>query len=766
MRVLFHISLVILLAVPVFASESFTLSGYVRDAASNEELLGASVYAQDARVGRSTNDYGFYSLVLPGGTHTVRFSFMGYAPREVSVTLDRDVRMDVGLSSISVTMDSIVVTADRAGENVSEPEMGAIRLSPEQTRDIPVLMGEQDVLKTIQLLPGVQEAGEGNTGFHVRGGGVDQNLILLDEATIYSPSHFLGFFSVFNSDAIKDVRLIKGSAPAEYGGRLSSVLDIKMKEGNSKEFHGSGGIGLVASRLNLEGPIRQDKGAFVLTGRRTYFDYFLKASNDESIRKTRLYFYDLNAKANYHLGPNDRVFLSGYFGKDLLGYKGQFLVDWGNTTATARWNHIVSSRTFLNTSLVYSNYDYTVGITNGDELVTLRSGIRDWNLKADLQHFINSRNSLKIGGQAVYHTFLPGKIDATGSSINELRIKNKYALESAVYASHEWTATQRLQFDYGLRYSSFLQLGPGDSFTFDAEGDATDTTTYGGGSVIQSYGQLEPRATARYLLDDQSSLKLSYTRNAQYLHLLSASTTSTPFDLWHPSTNNIKPGLADQYVIGYFRDFAESRYQGSIELYYKSLHNQVDYKNGADIFFSELVEGELVFGKGRAYGAEFMLEKTRGRLTGWLSYTLSRSQKQFAAINDGTWFSARQDRIHDLEIVGLYGLGHAWTLGMSWVYYTGNAVTFPAGKYIVEGNIVNLYSERNGYRMPAYHRLDLAFTRQGVHSTWSFSLYNVYGRRNAYAIYFRTVEDQFPETEAVRVALFTFFPSITYTFAF
>ena len=766
MRVLVVAAMILLLAAPIHADGSFTLSGYVRDAASNEELLGASVYAPDGPTGTKTNDYGFYSLALPAGSHTVRFSFMGYAPRAVVVTLDHDVRMDVTLESMSVMMDSIVVTAERAGENVSDPEMGQVRLSPEQMRDIPVLMGEQDVLKTIQLLPGVQEAGEGNTGFHVRGGGVDQNLILLDEATIYSPSHFLGFFSVFNSDAIKDVRLIKGSAPAEYGGRLSSVLDIKMKEGNSKEIHGSGGIGLVASRLNLEGPIRQDKGAFVLTGRRTYFDYFLKASNDEEIRKTRLYFYDLNAKANYHLGANDRVFLSGYFGKDVLGYKGQFLVDWGNTTATARWNHIVNSRTFLNTSLVYSNYDYTVGITNGDELVTLKSGIRDWNLKADVQHFANSRHSLKFGAQTIHHTFLPGKIDATASSINELRIKNKYALESAVYASDDWTVTPRLQLEYGLRYSNFLQLGPGDVFSFDAEGDVADTATYSGGSVITSYGQLEPRATARYLLNDQSSLKVSYTRNAQYLHLLSASTTSTPFDLWHPSTNIIKPGLADQYVVGYFRDLDEARYHLSFELYYKSLHNQVDYKNGADIFFNELVEGELVFGKGRAYGAELMLEKTHGRLTGWLSYTLSRSQKQFTAINDGAWFSARQDRIHDLEVVGLYGLGRSWTLGMSWVYYTGNAVTFPTGKYIVDGNIANLYSERNGYRMPAYHRLDLAFTRQGRHSTWSFSLYNVYGRRNAYAIYYRTVENEFPETEAVRVALFTFFPSITYTFAF
>ncbi|MBD3297980.1 MAG: TonB-dependent receptor plug domain-containing protein [candidate division Zixibacteria bacterium] len=748
------------------AAPNHTLSGYVRDAESNEELLGASIYAADHKTGTKTNDYGFYSLALPPGDYVIRYSFMGYLPRERTITLDADLRLDVALTPTSVTLDSIVVTAERADQNVTEAEMGSIRLSPAQTREIPVLMGEQDVLKTIQLLPGVQEAGEGNSGFHVRGGGVDQNLILLDEATIYSPSHFLGFFSVFNSDAIKDVKLIKGSASAEYGGRLSSVLDIKMKEGNSKHFQGSAGIGLVSSRVNLEGPIRKDKGAYVVTGRRTYFDLFLNASSDESIRKTSLYFYDLNAKANYHLGPNDRVFLSGYFGKDVLGYKGQFGVDWGNTTATARWNHIFNSRLFLNTSLVYSNYDYAIGITNGDELVNIRSGIRDWNLKADFQRFVDSRNTVNFGGQTVHHTFLPGEIEASESSINALRIKNKYALESAVYASHEWSVSPRLQLDYGLRYSSFALLGPGDRFAFGDDGNAIDTTAYSGGELITHYGQLEPRLTTRYLLNDHSSLKASFTRNAQYLHLLSASTTTTPFDLWHPSTNNIRPGISDQLVAGYFRDFADSKYETSLELYYKWLRNQVDYKNGADIFFNELVESELVFGKGRAYGAEVMLKKTRGRLSGWLSYTLSRSEKKFDAINDGAWFRARQDRIHDLEIVGLYELNDSWTMGVNWVYYTGNAVTFPSGKYIVDNHVANLYTGRNSYRMPSYHRLDIGFTWRGKRSSWNLSLYNAYGRRNAYAIYFETVDNQFPQTQAVRVALFTFFPSATYTFEF
>jgi hypothetical protein len=755
-----------LLTQDAIAEKTFTISGYVRDEASNEELIGASVVAVETGAGVSANAYGFYALTLPAGVHTIRFGTVGYAPKEVSLDLTHDMRLDVVLTAQAIELDSIVVTSERERETAREVEMGSVKLSPAQVRSVPILFGEQDVLKTIQLMPGVQESSEGNTGFYVRGGTIDQNLVLLDEATVFNPGHMLGFFSVFNSDAIKDVKLIKGLGPAEYGGRLSSVLDIKMKEGNSKEFQGQAGIGLIASRLAVEGPIVRDRSSFIVSGRRTYFDLFLKGSSDPAVRKTQIYFYDLNAKANYHLGANDRIFLSGYFGKDLLGYKGEFGIDWGNATGTARWNHIFSNRLFLNSSLIYSHYSYKVGITNGDELLDISSSINTFSVKEDFNYFAALGSTFKFGGQTAYHTFIPGEIAATESAINELRIKRKYALESALYGLHEWTATPRLSLDYGLRVSSFTVLGPGDDFVFDDDGLPISVTSYESGDVIKHYAALEPRATARLMLNDESSVKASFTRNRQYLHLLSTSTTTTPFDLWHPSTRIVKPGTADQYAVGYFRSLKDDKYDFSAELYYRDLRDQIDYKNGADIYFNEYVESQLVFGKARAYGLELLFRKNLGRLTGWLSYTLARTEKRFDAINDGAWFRARQDRTHDLKIIGQYQLNPRWTLGVNWVYYTGNAVTFPSGKYIVDGHVINLYTERNGYRMPAYHRLDVAFTYRRVRSSWNFSLFNAYGRRNAYAIEFRQDEDDPTKTEAVRIALFRFFPSVTYNLWF
>ena len=748
------------------AADAVTISGYVRDATSNEELIGAGVHATEADAGVTSNAYGFYSLTLPPGSHTLRYATMGYEPRDTVIALIGDIRLDVALDLRTVVMDSIVVTAERTNENTQQVGMGSLSLTPAQARSIPVLFGEQDVLKTIQLLPGIREAGEGNTGFHVRGGGVDQNLVLLDEAIVYNPSHLLGFFSVFNSDAVKDLKLVKGSGSAEYGGRLASVLDVKMKEGNSNKFHGLAGIGLIASRLLVEGPIAKGRSSYMVAARRTYFDLFLKGSSDAATRKTRLYFYDLNAKSNYHIGPNDRLFLSGYFGRDVLGYKGEFGIDWGNATATARWNHLFNSRLFLNSSLVYSNYNYQVGFDYGEGLVNLQSSIRSLSLKEDFHLFANSDNTFKFGGQTTYHTFVPGDIESEANSVNELRIKRKYALESAVYANHEWTATKRLSLEYGLRVSSFAVLGPGEEFEFDDNGLPLSTTTYGRGDLITHYGSIEPRATARFTLDDQSSLKASFARNRQYLHLLSTSAATTPFDIWHPSTRLVAPGTADQYAIGYFRNFLDDTYESSLELYYRGLRDQIDYKNGADIYFNEHVESELIFGEARAYGLEFLFRKNRGRLTGWLSYTLAKTEKQFDEINAGAWFPARHDRTHDIEIVGQYQLSPRWTLGVNWVYYTGNAVTFPSGKYTVDEHLIVLYSERNGYRMPAYHRLDFAFTWQRERSSWNFSLFNAYGRRNAYTIEFREAEESPHQPEAVRISLFRFFPSITYNRSF
>jgi hypothetical protein len=749
------------------SQNKYTISGQIKDASSGEALIGASIYVEKLKAGCSSNTYGFYSLTLPEGGHDIVIRMMGYSSVKTHIDFVGDIKKDFELKVEPITTKNIVVTAESVHENVKIPEMGSFKLQPSQMKTIPVIMGEQDLLKTIQLMPGIQAAAEGNTGFFVRGGGADQNLILLDEATVYNASHLMGFFSVFNSDAIKDVVLTKGAGSAEYGGRLSSVLDIKMKEGNLRNFDGSAGVGLVAAHMQVEGPLKNDKSSFFLAGRRTYFDFFLRGSKNKSVRKSELYFYDLNAKTNYQLGAKDRLYLSGYFGKDVLGYKDEFGIDWGNTTATIRWNHLYNHKLFSNTTLIFSLYKYNVGLTNGNDLVNIYSSIKSYSFKEDFQYFADSRNTIKFGVQSSYYTFVPGEIKASNQSeINELLLKKKYALENAFYLNHEWKLSEFFSVNYGLRYSGFSVLGPGEDYIFDNDGNPLVANSYKSGKLIKYYGGIEPRITLNYILTESSSLKASYSRNRQYLHLISTSTTTTPFDLWHPSTKIVKPGIADQYAIGYFRDFADGKYEMSTELYYKDLRNQVDLKNGANIFFNKYVESQLVFGKGRSYGLELYVKKKYGRLTGWLSYTLSKTQNKFPAINGGDWYNARQDRTHDIALVGIYDLSRAWTFSATWVYMTGNAVTFPYGKYGVDGHIINLYSDRNGYRMPNYHRLDIGFTWKGRQSSWNFSLYNAYGRKNAYAISFRKDEDDPTKTQAVRVALFSFFPSITYNLEF
>jgi len=747
------------------AQTKYTISGHIRDSSTGEELIGATVYIEKLKTGTSSNVYGFYSVTVLTGEYKVRYSVIGYEPQEIDITLTQSITKDIELSVKPVILSPTIVTAETAEENIKDTEMGSYNIQPIEIKTIPIIFGEQDILKTIQLLPGVRSAGEGQSGYHVRGGGTDQNLMLLDEAIVYNASHLMGFFSVFNSDAIKDIKLMKGSASAEYGGRLSSVLDLKMKEGNLKNYTGTGGVGLVSSRLTFQGPIVKDKGSFIISGRRTYVDLFLKMSKSESVRKSEIYFYDLNLKSNYKLGNNDRVFLSAYTGRDVLGYKDEFGIDWGNVTTTLRWNHLFNNRLFSNSSLIFSKYDYQISFTNGDELIAINSSIKDINLKEDFQYFYNTSNKLKFGLSTIYHTFLPGEIEAGGtSSINALKIKNKYAFETALYISHEYHYSDKISLDYGLRYSGFGVLGPGNAYTFNEYGDVISTKSYKSNQLMKYYGGLEPRIAVNYILNQSSSLKLSYARNTQYMHLLSTSTSSTPFDIWHPSTKNVKPGIADQIALGYFRNFDNNNFETSVEIYYKNMKNQVDYRNGAEIYLNELVEAEMVFGRAWSYGAELFVKKKFGKYTGWLSYAISRTRKKFDDINDGQSFPARQDRTHDLSIVGTYNLSPKWTLSANWVFYSGNAVTFPSGKYYVDGQIVNLYTERNGYRMPPYHRLDLGATLNGKRFSWNFSLYNAYGRKNAYAILFRKNELDPTRTEAVRVALFTFFPSVTLNF--
>jgi hypothetical protein len=758
--------LLIFITTGIATAQDFTLSGYLRDAETGEDLLYATVFVEGTSQGSVTNLYGFYSLTLPQGTYQINYSYLGYETKTVEINLTEDTNKDVELSPSSNQLEEVVVTAKNEDENVTNTEVSVLSLDIKEIKKIPVIFGEQDVVKTIQLLPGVSANSEGGSGFFVRGGNADQNLILLDEAPVYNASHLLGFFSVFNSDALKDVKLYKGGIPAQYGGRASSVMDVRMRNGNMKEWDISGGLGLISSRLTVEGPIVKDKGSIMVSGRRTYADIvakpFLEDSDDLS-----LYFYDLNLKANYKLGEKDRIYISGYLGRDVLGTE-TFGFDWGNRTFTGRWNHIFSNKLFSNTSFIYSEYDYGFDIENGGSDITLNAGIYDYNLKQDYNYYLNNNNEITFGWQGIYHQFQPYTFAFDGEIRSTAEERN--ALEGGVYIANQQKVSEKLDLNYGVRLTSFSNIGAYTEKVFDTEGNVESETGYSKGDFYNNYLNLEPRFAATYLLDSKSSIKLSYNRNAQYLHLLSNSTAGSPTDLWIPSSPLVKPTLADQVAIGYFKNFSNNSYKFSVEAYYKNLQNTVDYKDGAEIFGNENIESELVFGKGRAYGTEFLLEKTKGKLTGWLSYTLSKSERQFDEINNGTWFSARQDRTHDISIVGIYEVTPRLSLSASWVYNTGDAVTFPVGKYFIDDNLVNLYSERNGDRMPDYHRLDLGATlklntkKESNSSELNLSIYNAYHRLNAYSITFD--ENQAGTTEATRLALFGIVPSVTWNFKF
>jgi hypothetical protein len=755
------------------SQDKYTVSGYVKDAKTGEELIGAAVFIKElSATGTYTNAYGFYSITIPEGFYNVTAQFIGYEPEFVTIALKQNIKQEFSLNEKVNTLTEVVITAEKKDENINKIQMGVEKMGMKEIRNIPVLMGEKDVLKTLQLMPGVKSAGEGNSGFYVRGGGADQNLILLDEATVYNASHLLGFFSVFNSDAIKDVTLYKGSQPAEFGGRLSSVLDIRMKDGNDKKFGVEGGIGIISSRLKLEGPIVKDKGSFTISGRRTYADLFLKLSNDTLTNKSILYFYDLNAKANYHINKNNRIFLSGYFGKDVFGFSDRFAFDWGNATGTLRWNHLYSDKLFSNTSLIFSNFDYKIHMNFGTTKGLIISRIQNWNLKQDYQYFINSKSSIKFGFNSLYHKIIPGVVTLESDfRTHKLNLTNKFAWENAIYISRDYKPNNLLSFDFGLRFSSFSVIGPGDFYTYDPKGNTIDTIVYKSGQFVRTYFNPQPRVSANFILSEKSSVKASYARNIQDLHLLSNSTSGSPTDAWIPSSNNVKPEIADQVALGYFRNFRDNNFEFSAEIYYKYLQNQIDYKDGAEITLNENAEAQLLFGTGRAYGIELFLKKKYGKLNGWIGYTIARTEKKIDGINNGKYYRAKQDRTHDISIVGIYEISKKWTVSATWVYYTGNAVTFPSGKYEINGQVVNYYTERNGYRMPAYHRLDIGATWQTrktekFESSWSFSCYNVYGRRNAYSITFQQDPDDATKTQAVQTTLFRWIPSVTFNIKF
>lgn len=766
-------ALVLFMGITSFAQSKFTVSGTIKSANNGETIIGATVSVGSNHVTK-TNEYGFYSLTLPEGVYPLVVSSVSFTAYSDSLNLHKDVVVNIDLLGAEQTLEEVVISSTTSNRrSLGSPQMGMEQITPQDIKNVPVLLGEKDAIKVLQLLPGIKSAGEGSSGMYVRGGAADQNLILLDEATVYNASHLLGFFSTFNSDAVKDIAVYKAGMPAQYGGRLSSVLDIKMNDGNNQDFNVSGGVGLISAKLNVEGPIQQGKSSFLVSGRRTYADMFLKLSSDSAINTNQLYFYDFNAKMNYQLGEKDRLYVSGYLGNDHLGVGELFGLDWGNTTGTLRWNHIFNNKLFSNTSLIYSNYKYKININSGADVFDIFSNIRDYNLKQEFQWYLNNKNSLRFGLNSTYHTIRPGEVTSPDSStVNDKLMQKRYSWDNAVFATNTWKASDKFSLTYGLRLSAFSILGAGDFYDIDAEGKVIDTAHYNSGEFVKTYLNLEPRLAASYQFNNSSSVKASYVRNTQNLHLISNSTASTPTDKWVASTNIIKPEISDQFSLGYYKDLSDSRYELNIETYYKTMQNQIDYRDGADVYNgNNAIESELLFGKGRAYGMEVLLRKRTGKLSGWISYTLSKTERQIDGINNGNWYNARQDRTHDIAIVAMYKLNKKWTLSANWVYYTGDAVTFPAGKYIVDDQTTFYYTERNAYRMPNYHRLDLGATMQlKQRKRWSseltFSLYNAYGRENAYTIEFQDSKDDPNRTVANQLAIFKFIPSVSYNFKF
>lgn len=753
------------------AQKNYSISGSIKSKTTGEYIIGASIRVLNTPYGTSTNEYGFYSISLLPANYQIVYSAIGKTPDTFSIDLVRNIEKNIRLSEAGYELSNVIITGSKStGRSVTGSQMGIEKLSVQEAKNIPVIFGEKDLLKTIQLLPGIKTAGDGNSGLFVRGGSTDQNQIILDEANIYNAAHLFGFFSTFNSDAIKDIAVYKGGMPAQYGGRLSSVVDVRMNEGNNQKTSVSGSLGLISAKLNVEGPIQKNKSSFLVTGRRTYADMFLRL--EDKYKDNQLYFYDLNAKLNYELGRKDKLFVSAYFGRDVLDYNKQFGLLWGNGTGTMRWNHIYSSRLFSNTSFVFSNYNYEFKVRNGTNDIRIFSQIRDWNLKQDYQYSINNNSTVRFGWSGIYHIIRPGEITGSAtSSINDKIQDKRYSCENALYASNTFKTGRNITITIGARLSAFTVLGGGNFYQIDAKGNITDTIRYTKGEEVKTYYNLEPRVSAGYLLNTNSSFKAAYTRNTQYMHQITNTNGSSPLDKWVSTSNIIKPKISNQFSLGYYANIIRNRYEFTAEVYYKTLENVVDYRNGADLFLNETIETQLLFGNGRAYGLELMLRKKTGRLTGWVSYTLSKSEQKINGINNGKWYNATQDRTHDISIVGIYALSKRWTLSGNFVFYTGSAVTFPAGKYQVNGQTAYYYNSRNADRMPAYHRLDFGATLQLKKTRrWTkelaFSLYNVYGRENAFAINFRDRKDNPNLTEIVQTSLFRWVPSISYNFKF
>ncbi len=769
----------------VWSQNKYTLSGYVKDSLSGETLIGSTISVEGESKGIASNQYGFYSITLTGNTYVFICTRVGYVPKIIQVDLRSDVQYNFELAPKVTTEQAIIISSKKRDANVKNAQMGKLDLSINQIKSIPAFLGEIDVMKTVQLLPGVQSAGEGNSGLYVRGGGADQNLILLDDAVVYNSGHLFGFFSIFNGDAIKNTSLIKGGMPAQYGGRLSSVLDIAMKEGNDKNFIVEGGIGLIASRLSIQGPVKKNKASFIVSARRTYIDAlvkpFIKKTN--AFSGSGYYFYDLNAKINYKISEKDHIYLSGYFGKDKFDFiNGKQSLDihipWGNATGTFRWNHVFNNRLFSNTTLVYNDYNFNFGANQNNFEINLKSGIKDWNVKQDFDLYPFTNHKIKFGGIYTYHTFTPSVLTGSQDTVKFMpnNAQQKYSHEAAVYVQDDWDVSDKIKINAGLRQSLFQQVGIYKSYTTDVNGNRLDSIEYKKGEPVKTYFGFEPRFTIRYALNDETSIKAAVTRNFQYIHLVSNAGTTLPTDIWVPSTIKVKPQESWLYALGLFKNFNDNTYETSIEVYYKDLKNQIEYEEGYTPASLEDTENFFTFGKAKSYGAELFINKTRGKLTGWIGYTLSWTFRKFAALNFGDEYPAKYDRRHDLSVVGIYELSKKWKLSGTFVFGSGNAATLPQRFYIYNGVLTQQYSRINEYRLPAYHRLDLAATYspnkhplRKLKSEWVFSVYNVYSRKNPYFIYFDQTGNPYNGTlqvQAKQVSLFPIIPSVTWNFKF
>jgi len=774
-----RISILLLLIISLISAESFgkaTINGYVRDAATGEALIAANVIIEELGTGTSTNEYGFYALSLEPGSYTLIFSYVGYATVRKIIDLKDEMVLNMELFELSQQLEEVTISSQRSNSNITELETGSIRLPIQSIRKIPALLGEVDVIKAIQLLPGVQVTSEGSSGFSVRGGGRDQNLILLDESTVYNASHLMGFFSVFNNDAIKDVKLYKGDIPASSGGRLASLLDVRMKDGNSKQFSGSGGIGTISSRLTLEGPIVEDKVSFLLAGRRTYADLFLLFAKDETLQDTRLFFHDLNGKLNYRINDKNRIYLSGYSGKDTYANKEYAGMDFGNRTFTLRWNHIFNNNLFSNFTLVNSHYFYELGTPeDSEEYFNWQSNLDDYGFKGDFTWFLNPDHTLRFGLSSTYHIIKPG--DILGSSIGgidqSLILPYNHSLESGLYVSGESKLGDNFAIRYGLRYSMFNNVGPGTVYNYDENYQVLDSMVYGDGDFYNFYNALEPRISANYKLSENNSVKASYSRTVQYLQLATNSTAGTPLEIWFNASPNVEPQLSDQVSAGYFRDFLDHKLQTSLELYYKKMNNSIDFRDHAQLLLNPMLDGEIRVGEASSYGAELFLKYEDRKIAGWISYTLSKTMRDIPEINQGVAYPVPYDKPNDLAIVLNYALTPRIEIAANWIYSTGLPFTLPSGRYEVGGNVLPLYTGRNEYRLPDYHRLDLSFTFKGKEKAgkrwrgeWNISVYNAYARKNVWTLNFVQDESQPDVTYAEMTYLFSIVPAITYNFKF